>query len=92
MSLQYSTFVPLEPTQQEIEEKEVMQRLHKENRDNIKNNLVSDGYIELKSDYLGMSSYYYNGNDIIELDNLSLELKKPEHKVCIHLKLYNNLL
>ena len=48
---------------------------------------------ELTSDYLGMSSYYYNAtqNKIFEIENLSVELRIPTHDVDAHLREINHL-
>ena len=60
-------------------------------RDNL---LKSLGDIEeLKSDYLGMSSFYYSrkANIIYEVDNDTISLSKPDPEVEEHIRKINNL-
>ncbi len=63
---------------------------------NIKKELLDiiEPTIELKSDYLGMSSYYYNElhDTIYEIDNSNMKLSKVKNDTVIkHLRELNNI-
>lgn len=49
--------------------------------------------VELTSDYLGMSSYYYNpmANKIYEIENTKVRLSPISNSVDTHLRELNNL-
>ena len=49
--------------------------------------------VKLKSDYLGVSSFYYNEehNKIYEIDNSNIQLTKPSLGVENHIRSLNNL-
>jgi hypothetical protein len=53
--------------------------------------ILGQGYRELKSDYLGVSSYFYKQGQIIELNNLTLQILIPDYNVISHLKKLNNI-
>jgi hypothetical protein len=92
MSLTYASFEPLPthiftakpaPTDAEKEKQEKIMR----------NRLRMLGAVEIKSDYLGVSTYYYSKKDdiIYEVDNVRIQLLKPTAEVESHLRQLNNL-
>jgi hypothetical protein len=83
---------------EQIEEKK-REEQHKNNirnnkRNLIINNIINNNFIEIKSDYLNMSSYFYNKKtkQMISLDNIQLTINENvEPSIYNHLILYNNL-
>lgn len=66
--LKYSDFIL---SSESIQEKcDIKTKQNIKRKQLIKNHVISNGYIELKSDYLGMDSYYYD------------KLYKIMYKVC----------
>jgi hypothetical protein len=92
MSLPHSTFEPSQtytfpsytaPPNPEREKEENM----------MQNRLRMLGAVEIKSDYLGVSSFYYSKKDdrMYEVDNVRIQLLKPSAEVEAHLRKLNNL-
>lgn len=92
MSLEYATFEPLPsytfpstpaPTNAEREKEEKIMR----------NRLHMLGAVEIKSNYLNTSTYYYSKKDdiIYEVDNVRIQLLKPTSEVESHLRKLNDL-
>lgn len=59
----------------------------------MQNRLRMLGAVEIKSDYLGVSSFYYSkkGDTMYEVDNVRIQLLKPSAEVEAHLRKLNNL-
>ncbi len=84
-------FTPLPKTPSELHQESLKQKDKEERRKQILNSL---GEIEeLKSDILGMSSYFYSKqqNVVYEFDNYLNSLLRPSADVEEHIRKLNNL-
>lgn len=84
-------FTPLPKTPSELHQESLKQKDKEERRKQILNSL---GEIEeLKSDILGMSSYFYSKqqNIVYEFDNYLNNLLRPTADVEEHIRKLNNL-
>lgn len=83
---------------EQIEEKKRVEQHKNDIRNNkrniIINNIINNNFIEIKSDYRNMTSYFYNKNTkkMVSLDNLELTINENiQPSIYNHLILYNNL-
>jgi hypothetical protein len=91
MESEFATFEPLPLSPSEILKKNLEEKDKEQQRVNLLNAL---GDIEeLKSNYLGMSSFYYSrkANKIYEYDNSKHQLLKPNSEVEARIRQLNNL-
>lgn len=88
---QHATFMTLEP----IIKRVVMSPAEELERQQKRRALVKQmgSVVALTSDYLGMSSYYYNAtlNKIYEIENVKIVLLEPPADVDTHLREINHL-
>ena len=87
----FAPFEPLPLSPSEILQKNLQEKDRIEQKTKLLNALGD--IIELKSDYLGMSSFYYSrkANIVYEYDNSTHQLLKPNSDVEAHIRQLNNL-